>query len=81
MCVDLLQEVAIRYYAPTYMGKNGFSGSPLWARFIAILILIAISWFIQFFVQDILVAKAYGLYISYKIGRNNASKSLGHMSI
>jgi uncharacterized membrane protein YvlD (DUF360 family) len=85
ICLDLLQELALTYYAPMYSDNirdNGFRGSDFWVRLVAIIILFIVSWLIQYIIQDILVAKLYGLYISYVMKKNaqavkNSSLRLG----
>jgi hypothetical protein len=70
--------VAIAYYAPFFseeIREKGFRASSLWLRVVTILILLVISWFIQYVVQDIIVAKLYGVYISHVMKRNTANKS------
>lgn len=73
MHIDLLQHLAFDYYLPLMTGEvkvNEFATAPLWIRFVSVLVLIFICWFIQKFIQDTIVAKLYSRFISYRISKN-----------
>lgn len=49
------------------IAHDGIRGASLWVKVISFIVVVAVSWIIQFFVQNVFVAKLYGFYISHKI--------------
>ena len=67
--IDLLQRVLIDYYALLYTKdwtSITFNRAALWVKVVTVLIVLLISWVIQAVVQDFIVAKIYGYFLSQR---------------
>jgi hypothetical protein len=65
------------YWAPKFTSnipgdsESSFVDAATWVKVVAVLILIAICWALQKGIQDILVAKLYGMFLTHRMKRIN----------